>query len=92
MVQWLGLHTFTAEGVGSIFGQETRFYKPCSVAKKKKKKKESNADLNFCIFCNYVIVWSLYNVYTQLPFKINLFYLKYFAFHLFDRNIQEYAN
>ena len=38
-VQWLGLHTFTAGGLGSIPGQETiRSCKPHSVAKKKKKK------------------------------------------------------
>ena len=35
MVQWLGLHTFTAEGAGSIPGQRTKLQ---SMAKKKKKK------------------------------------------------------
>ena len=33
-VQWLGLGAFTAEGVGSIPGCETKPQKPHSVAKK----------------------------------------------------------
>ena len=35
-VQWLGLHTFTAEGLGSIPGQELRSHRPCGMAEKKK--------------------------------------------------------
>ena len=39
MVQWLGLHTSTARGVGSLPGLlgELRSHKPRSMAKKKKK-------------------------------------------------------
>ena len=36
-VQWLGLHAFTAEGLGSVPGQGTKI--PCGVIKKLKKKK-----------------------------------------------------
>ena len=36
-VQWLGLHTFTAEGPSSVPGQGTKL---CSVAKKKKKREK----------------------------------------------------
>ena len=37
VVQWLGLHAFTAQGTGSIPGQELGSHKPHSAAKKKKK-------------------------------------------------------
>ena len=37
VVQWLGLHAFTAEGMGSILGWGTnlRSCKPCGMSKKK---------------------------------------------------------
>ena len=37
MVQWLGLHAFTAEGMGPIAGRGNRFYKLRGRAKKEKK-------------------------------------------------------
>ena len=38
-VQWLGLHTLIAEGLGSIPGRGTKkSHKQCSAAKKKKKR------------------------------------------------------
>ena len=33
-VQWLGLHAFTAEGSGSIPGQETKILQATGMAKK----------------------------------------------------------
>ena len=36
VVQWLGFCVFTAEGMGSIHGQELRSCKPHGMAKKKK--------------------------------------------------------
>ena len=41
MVQWLGLHTFTAEGVGLIPGWGTKI--PQAVQPGKKKKKRASA-------------------------------------------------
>ena len=38
MVQWLGLHAFTAEGPGSIPGQGTKIPQAVSRGQKKKKK------------------------------------------------------
>ena len=38
VVQWLGLHTLTAEGLGSIPGQGTKI--PQAAQQKKKKEKE----------------------------------------------------
>ena len=35
-VQWLGPHTSTARGLGSIPGQGTKIHKPCGMAKKNK--------------------------------------------------------
>ena len=37
VVQWLGLHTFTAKGPGSIPGQETKIHTLHSTAEKKRK-------------------------------------------------------
>ena len=37
MVQWLGRHAFTAEGMGLIPGQEIRSPTSCTVQPKKKK-------------------------------------------------------
>ena len=42
VVQWLGLHTFTAKGPGLIPGQETKIHKSHSTAKKKKKKRKKS--------------------------------------------------
>ena len=39
-VQWLGLCTFTAEGLGSIPGQGTKILQAVQCGKKKKKKKQ----------------------------------------------------
>ena len=36
MVQWLGLHTFTAEGLGSVPGRRTKTLQVRGAAKKKK--------------------------------------------------------
>ena len=33
VIQWLGLHTSTARGLGSIPGQGTKAHKLCSIAK-----------------------------------------------------------
>ena len=33
VIQWLGLHTSTARGLGSIPGQGTKIHKLCSIAK-----------------------------------------------------------
>ena len=40
MVQWLGLHTFTGAGPGSIPGQELRSRSPCGHAKNKKQQQQ----------------------------------------------------
>ena len=37
VIQWVGLHAFTAKGTTSISSWELRSHKPCGVAKKKKK-------------------------------------------------------
>ena len=41
-VQWLGLRTFTVEGMGSILVRELKSCMPCSVAKKKSERIHKN--------------------------------------------------
>ena len=42
MVQWLGLHAFTAEGMGSIRGRGTKIPQAVRYGQKGKKKKVIN--------------------------------------------------
>ena len=42
---WLGLHAFTAEGLGSISGQGTKIPKAKQGVKKKKKKKACSKEV-----------------------------------------------
>ena len=42
VIQWVGLHAFTAKGTTSISSWELRSHKPCGVAKKKKKIADSS--------------------------------------------------
>ena len=40
VVQWLGLHAFTAKGLGSVPGWGTKAPQPCSVGEKKKEEEK----------------------------------------------------
>ena len=45
-VQWLGLHAFTAEGLGSIPGQGTKILQATLCNQKKEKRKKRMRDWN----------------------------------------------
>ena len=57
--QWLGLHAFTAEGIGSIPGQETKIQQPARKWPKTQQQQNeslllfSEIDLNEIISKNY---------------------------------------
>ena len=46
MVQWLGLHAFTAEGMGSIPGRGTKILQATWAATKKKKEKKKRRSMH----------------------------------------------
>ena len=57
MIQWLGLHTFTAEGPVSIPGQRTKISQAVQHGQKKKKRKDlvvGGRFLNKVHFCSFL--------------------------------------
>ena len=57
MVQWLGLHAFTAKGTGSVPGQETKIPQAVWCSQKKKK---YNKVFEYCAsHCEYPLLGGL---------------------------------